>query len=153
VSLTANKNFLSPVNFALTIDNARFANLNYFCQAINLPGIDAPSSDIAFRKGKAKFVGSAVTYTELKATYTVNENLENHLELYNWIIYNLNNPVPLEADIVLHMLNSSGNVVKAFKFKNAFPVNIGELQFDAGGEVEYLKSSVTFAYNTYEVMK
>ena len=38
-TLTANKNFLSPVGFTFKIDATNFANLEYFCTQVTFPGI------------------------------------------------------------------------------------------------------------------
>ena len=58
----------------------------------------------------------------------------------------------LTSDISVSILKSSMNPNKKFVFKDAFPVNIGDLVFNTiDTDINYIESSVTFEYTYYEL--
>ena len=49
------------------------------------------------------------------------------------------------------ILTSKNNPIKEIRFRDVYPTNIGELQYDQqGGDVQYLTASVTFNYRGYD---
>ena len=55
------------------------------------------------------------------------------------------------SDATLVILTSKNNPIKEVRFRDVYPTNIGELQYDQqAGDVQYLTASVTFNYRGYD---
>ena len=55
------------------------------------------------------------------------------------------------SDATLVVLTSKNNPIKEIRFRDVYPTNIGELQYDQqAGDVQYLTASVTFNYRGYD---
>ena len=80
-----NPQFLSPVGFNFNI--RKLPNTNYFVQAVNLPGVQLGETPLATPFHQIPTPGDRVTYGELAITFKVDENMENYIELYNWLQY------------------------------------------------------------------
>ena len=100
--------------------------------------------------------------------YKVDEDLQNYLELYNWIreLGFPNNfdeyksiagkPVytglGITSDMSLIILSSSRNPTYEVIFKDAFPISISSLIFDSTTQdVQFLEASATFRYRAYSI--
>jgi hypothetical protein len=151
--LTTNKNYLAPVSFQVTIDRSQFANLEYFCNRFSLPSVDSSPVEVPFRNIKIKVPSDRPNYSEITMGYIVNENLDNYIELYNWVDDNIKNNEYTSADIILNVLSSHGNVVRQIQFIDCIPINIGQLEFDMTNEINYIVSDASFAYTKFEIIK
>jgi len=119
--------------------------------------------------------GDKITFNDLTLRFLVDENLENYVEIQNWIrgigypeslseIYNWqkNNSVMdvqdksqmnLYSDATLTVLTSSNNSNFQVKFSDVFPYSITDLQFDAtDSDIDYLTAEVTFKYTIYNIV-
>ena len=55
------------------------------------------------------------------------------------------------SDATLVVLTSKNNPIKEIRFRDVYPVNIGELQYDQQAtDVQYLTTTVTFNYRGYD---
>ena len=55
------------------------------------------------------------------------------------------------SDATLIVLTSKNNPIKEIRFRDVYPVNIGELQYDQQAtDVQYLTATVTFNYRGYD---
>ena len=55
------------------------------------------------------------------------------------------------SDATLIVLTSKNNPIKEIRFRDVYPVNIGELQYDQQAtDVQYLTATVTFKYRGYD---
>ena len=55
------------------------------------------------------------------------------------------------SDATLVVLTSKNNPIKEIRFRDVYPTNIGELQYDQqAADVQYLTASVTFNYRGYD---
>ena len=80
-----NPQFLSPVGFNFSI--RKIPKVNYFLQAANLPGVQLGEAEMQTPFRQIPFPGDHLTYGELAVTFKVDENMENYIELYNWMQY------------------------------------------------------------------
>jgi hypothetical protein len=80
-----NPQFLSPVGFNFSI--RKIPNVNYFVQAVNLPGVQLGEAEFPTPFRQIPLPGDHLTYGELALTFKVDENMENYIELYNWLQY------------------------------------------------------------------
>lgn len=80
-----NPQFLSPVGFNFII--RKLPNVNYFVQAVNMPGVQLGETPLNTPFHIIPTPGDHITYGEMAVTFKVDEDLENYIELYNWMQY------------------------------------------------------------------
>lgn len=154
MSITANKNFLSPNGFRLSIDSQQFNNVEYFCVNSPLPSVSANEIPTPFRNRQGSIAGEKATFAPLEIRYMVTENMENYIELFNWLISNAQSNTIQSYDITLHILNSSNNVNRQIKFVDAFPTALGAIDFHTQNtDVEYVIGDASFMYSHFEFIK
>ncbi len=160
-------NMLSPLNFKFTLKRA--PNLNFFVQRINIPGVALPKVDTPNPLIKIPLSGDHLEYDELDITFKVDENLQNYLEVHNWVralgkpSFNeysvLANQATytgegLKSDIVVTVLTSQKNSNYEFIFKDAFPISISSISFQSTDEsVNYIEASARFVYTIFDIVK
>jgi|688.fasta_scaffold00051_17 hypothetical protein len=161
----ANPNFLSQFGYKAII--SRIPHLEYFQQSLEIPGLNLGTASIPTPFTRIPFPGN-ITYQPLTLRFKVDENLENWKALFDWMLAlgnakdfqgyrNLANvengsKFTLTSDITISILKSSMNPNKKFVFKDAFPVNVGDLSFNTiDTDINYIESSVTFQYTYYEL--
>jgi len=162
-----NLNYFMPTGFKFMID--KIPNVNFFCQSTNLPGLSAgqwlqvtPLRDIPI-------AGDKVQYNELRVRFIIDEELQNWLEIYNWIkgltspddheqyrkLAQANVPNPkgtLYSDGTLLILTSNKNIQYAAKFTDLFPVDLTDVEMSSDvADAEVVAADATFAYATYNV--
>jgi hypothetical protein len=150
-NLTQNKNYLSPTGFRVTIDSTQFANLEYFCTHALIPTVNLGEISTPFRKNQNFIPGDRVDYGAFEMKFMVSENMENYIELLNWIRNNADANQYKTSDITLHILSSSNNPNRKVRFVNAFPTSMGSLDFHTQNtDVEYLSLDASFRYTYFE---
>ena len=78
-----NKNFLSPIGFKLVLDKS--PKMAFLCQTANIPSISVGEIDIPTRGLVQYPIDGNIKYGELTLEFLIDENLENYLELHNWM--------------------------------------------------------------------
>ena len=152
MALTTNKNFLSPVGFTLKIDS-NMANTEYFCTAVNLPGISLSAVDSPFRGVNLGLTGDRLAFEDFSITFNITENMENYIEIYDWMhnIINAKDSEGYKYDARLMILTSHNNVVKEIAFQEIFPTSLSSIEFNTQvGDIEYVQATVTFKYTLFE---
>lgn len=162
------KDFLSPVNFKLLMKRA--PNLEWFIQSVNLPGITTtPAKEPSPFMGRY-LAGGPIEHENLRINFKVSEDLSNFLEIYHWLMainwstdlkgYEYFASLPdwtnkgVSSDIIITILNASKIPKFEIYFHDAFPINIGSIQFDASSDsVDYPRVDAEFTYSYYEVNK
>ena len=163
-----NINFLSPLNFKFQIKRA--PHLNFFVQKVNIPRIILPKANIPTPLVEIPTPGEHITYEALSMNFKVDEDLQNYLEIHNWIkalgtpsnfdeYYKLeqqpqSSGLGIVSDLELIALTSSKTANYAITFEDAWPYELGGLQFDTTAEdVDFLTTDVSFYYRMYEISK
>ena len=163
-----NPNFLSPLNFKFSIKRA--PHVNFFIQKINLPSISLPTIDSQTPFVKIPQPGEHLDYADLTLSFRVDENLQNYLEIHNWIRalgkpkdfseYRALSQNPnytgdgLRSDLSLMILSSAKNPNYEIVFTDAYPYDISELSFDTTkSDVEFIEATATFKYVLFEIKK
>jgi hypothetical protein len=164
----ANRNFLSPINFKFRIKKA--PNLNFFVQKINVPQMNLPPLDQNNPFTKIPKPGDHLTFSDLEITFKVDEDLQNYMEVYNWMVQMARSqnfdqykhildksPTTGEgifSDLELEILDSKRRANYAVVFEDAFPINLGNIEFDTTMEdVNYITAVTTFKYKLYTIEK
>ena len=121
--------------------------------------------------------GDKLVYGDLNITFMVDEDMENYLQLYQWIT-SLGFPESLSqfdelkdtdrllpeqprsgdafnerSDATLMILNSDYNPSVKIKFKDVFPVSLSAVPFDATAEQQtYYTATASFRYTIFDVI-
>jgi hypothetical protein len=150
-NLTQNKNYLSPTGFKVTIASNEFANLEYFCTSTSIPALSIGEIATPFQSQQAYVPGDRLEYAPFEMNFILSENMENYIEIYNWIRANTQENKFKYCDIILHILTSSNTPNKKIRYVDAFPVSVSAIQFiTQNTNVEYATSDVTFRYTRFE---
>lgn len=168
-----NRNFLSPVGFKFNLSKA--PKVDFFSNFASIPGITLGSA-LQTRYGKnIPIPGDKMDFDDLNIRFLVDENLENYLEIWNWMT-GLGFPYSLEqykdlkdsslsenpnikdnlyevSDGTLQILTSNFTPNARVVFNNLFPVSLSSLDFDATAEdIRYFTADVRFKYTYYKII-
>ena len=166
-----NTNYLQPTKFLLTFE--RTNSVQYFCQAINLPGISLGQAPINLPTADIYAPGNKITYNQLNIDFNIDENLESWRHLHDWFrsiasptsfderkrLTSLQNrytrtertALKYYSDATLTVLNNLNNPKLRVRFVNAFPISLSDLQFDTKMSADdIMTATATFTYDYFE---
>jgi len=162
-----NKNFVSPLNFKFVLKRA--PHVNFFIQRVNLPGLTLPATQSPTPLIRIPQYGDHLEFDELSISFKVDEDLQNYLEIQNWLrgLGKLSFPQhaalsskssftgeSLRSEISLMILSSAKRPNYEIIFEDAFPTRISGLDFNTTLEdVPYIEADATFQYTKYEINK
>ncbi len=163
-----NKNFLSAFGFKFQIKKT--PNLNFFVQSVNIPGISLVPLESPNPFVKIPYSGDHIDFSNISLTFKVDEDLENYLEIHNWIrqlgfpedfsqykqiaAQPLTSGLGIVSDISIMILSSSRNPKFEVVFKDAFPVSLSDLTFNTTNpDVDYIEATAAFSYTSFNVEK
>ena len=75
--------YASPTQFKFSI--IKLPKVEYFCTAVNIPGIDLGISNQPTPLKDIPIPGDKLTYGDLTMSFLVDENLENYREIHGWL--------------------------------------------------------------------
>ena len=167
-----NRNFLAPTGFKFTLDKS--PKVAFFCNQANIPDLNL---GVAVQPTYLKDIdqpGDKLQFGDLNIRFLVDENLENYMEIQNWMrglgypedvkefrdLANegtikgnyVNDRQNIYSDGTLQILNS--NLIAKFQvfFKDVFPYSLSTITFDATStDVEYFTADVSFKYTIYNL--
>jgi hypothetical protein len=160
-----NKNFLSPLGYKFTLSRA--PAISYNVQSLRLPGIQLSNGETPTPFVPIPVTGK-ISYNAFGVTFRLNEDMTDYLEIHNWM-ESLGSPVDftgykaledaqvgstdmLTSDINVSIMNSSMNPNIRIDFFDAFPIGIGDVEFNTvDTSVNYIECSVEFRYLRYEI--
>jgi len=162
----SNKNFLSPLNFQFQIKKTPYTN--FFIQKVNIPSMALQASETPTPFVKTPAPGDHINFGTLEITFKVDEDLQNYLELFNWMTHlgfdqNFNQYYDIEkqsptsgngiySDISVTALTSSHQPNYVISYIDAFPVNLGAITFNTTDpNINYIECSATFKYTYFTV--
>ena len=167
-----NRNFLSPTGFKFTVN--RSPKVAFFCNEANIPDITLGIANQSTYLKDIDIPGDKIQFGDLTLRFLVDENLENYMEIQNWI-RGLGYPEKLSqygdleaqgfyserykqkgpniySDGTLQVLKSSQIPNFQIQFKDLFPYSLGTLSFNATNtDVQYFTSDVSFKYTIYTI--
>ena len=155
--------------------------VEYFTTACNVPGLSVPNTEFGTPFTNVPIVGEKAEFEDFSLTFIVDEYLENYLSMYNWITglgfpesrqqfidfrdttsetSDLNTARgdkkgdrSLYSDATLTILSNKNNPIVEVRFKDMFPISLGELSYDqAADDVTTLNVEVTFKYQQYTIV-
>jgi hypothetical protein len=162
----SNRNFLSPLNFKFILKKA--PHVNFFIQRVNIPSITLISPQPNNPFIKTPIPGEHLDYGDLKITFKVDEELQNYLEIRNWMV-GLGKPENFDqykelqdkpiasgdgiySDITLAILASTKMPNYEIVYTDAFPVSLSEITFNTTDpDVNYIEASAVFKYTYFTI--
>jgi hypothetical protein len=167
-----NRNFLSPTGFKFSL--TRTPKVAFFCNQANIPDLNL---GIAIQPSYTKMLptpGDIIEFGDLSLRFLVDENLENYMEIQNWI-RGLGFPEDLKqfddleksgvsrgnyerdrqniySDGTLQVLTSSQIPNFQIRFQDLFPYSLSTMTFDATDtDIQYFTADVSFKYTIYNI--
>ena len=163
-----NRNFLSGVGFKFNL--AKHPKVDFFSNSAKIPQL---SLGLATQPTYLKDIdvpGEKLTYGDFTLRFLVDENMENYIAIYDWLV-GLGFPETTQefktlttdsadqrdlkeafCDGTLRILNSNYREVATVKFTDLFPVSLTSLDFDAANtDIQYLTAEVSFKYTIYDL--
>jgi hypothetical protein len=170
----ADRNFLQPQGFRFNISRA--PSVAFFGNAVNIPSMELRTT-VQPTAGLKDIPqpGEIIDFEDLTLRFMVDQNLENYMEIQNWIrglgfpeslqeIYNLqkettgvSNPdlqtgMNIYSDGTLTVLDAQSNPNFKVVFEDLFPYSLSTLQFDATvADMDYFTAEVSFKYTIYHI--
>jgi hypothetical protein len=162
-----NKNFLSPLNFKFVMKRAPY--VNFFVQKVTIPGVALASVTTPNPLLRIPEPGDQLDFEELSISFRVDEDLNNYLEIQNWLRaigkqsfeqYSAISRIPsyvgdsIKSVISLTVLSSAKRPNYEITFEDAFPTRISSIEFDTSREdIEYIEADASFRFTKYEITK
>jgi hypothetical protein len=169
---TTNVNFLSPIEFKLVL--TRLPNVEFFVQAINIPGMSSGFSERATPFKVLFEPGDKLMYDDLLVTVACDEDVESFREIQAWLTaltypesydqykaLTSRSPGAKASTEVLNTIRSDGSLIVLDSNKNAnitvkfidlFPTAIGSIQLNTTGtDVNPPTFDITFKYTSYTI--
>ena len=75
--------YSSPTQFRFLIN--QLPKVEYFTTEANIPGITLGEGQFSTPLKDIEILGDKLTYEDLSITFIVDENLENYIEMHNWL--------------------------------------------------------------------
>ena len=147
-------NLLALTGFKLFIHAEDFKHTQYFAVSASFPSVSLPEVTTGYRNLSGFVSGDKLAYDPLTVRIAIDERLESYREIFNWIHSNTANKELTVHNITLHFLTNHNNISRSVRFANAFPTNIGGLEFNVQQtESEYAYVDVTFRYDYFEFIE
>lgn len=169
--IPSNINPLSPNGFLFSIQ--KLPTVTFFCQQVNLPGITLGSPEFGNPFQTQPIPGETLTYDQLNVQFLVDDQMENYMAIYNWIVAlgfpnnyeqyttffsedqrsNISELAKNYSDATLQILGGNNTAIRTVQFIDMFPVVIDSLMFQSTNQdVQYLVGNATFRYGYYKFL-
>ena len=159
----SNLNQLNVVSFETNF--LRIPGVSYFCQRINIPGMNLANTIMSTPFANIPYEGGVLEFEDLSISFIVDEDMQNYLELYNWLRalgfpdryteYNNQTGKDQKSDVNIIIHTNKSNPNYNIVFKDVFPVSLGVINFDTNNtDLEPIIVDASFKYTgTFEVDK
>jgi len=151
-----NRNFLNPIGYLLKVD--KFAGVDFFCQAANIPDISMPVTEVPTRFRNLPIIpGGGVTFGDFNVSFIIDEDMKNYYSIHKWMRQNgradddADTPKEEEySNAQLQIVTSQYQPAFIVEFRNIFPISLTNMQFDARmTDIEYMTAEVTFKHQQF----
>jgi hypothetical protein len=170
-----NRNYLSPIGFRLNIQKA--PKVSFLCQQVSIPQMELGTVEVNYMGYASVPYEGNIKYGDFSVEFLVDENLENYLELHDWMVglgvpttqdersafvedmrqmkkYKDFDEMQEVSDADLFVMNNNLQTNFQVKFIDMFPVSLAPLAFDVtSGDNNYFTCTATFRYNYYEFIQ
>lgn len=157
-------NISHVTNFRLDVaDNDGTKVFQSAVQSATIPSITISPTEINVQGSVNQAAGAAFQFDPLNVKILVDEDLNSYLEIFKWMISiidyrNLKSYSQFSGNlpktVFVHILdNSKKNIVVTYKFNNAWPSVLGELNYEYTDETNTpMNCIVTFMYSTFDIL-
>jgi len=159
-----NTNPLQPTKFLLTF--ARINSTQYFCQTVNIPGVQLGEVNRATPFLDMYSPGTKLQYDPLDIEFIINEDMQSWKDMYNWFtsiadpdgFEGRDHPRELQmnkhfSDATLTILSGLNNPILRIEFTNCYPLSMNEIQFDTKSSADnIITCRATFRYQSYKYL-
>ena len=163
-----NLNTLSDITFGFSVKKA--PHVNFFAQSVSIPEIILNPTNISNQFVKLPITGDSIIFGDLPVTFKVDEDLQNYMEIFNWIMgmgfpndnsqyLNIENKSLISgqgiySDISVVLYTGIKNPNVEFIFKDAWPFKISEMKlYTDKNDVRYVSVEVLFKYTLFTVQR
>lgn len=118
-----------------------------------LPGVDIDQPIHETPRRNTPLIGTKAIFDPLIITFLVDEDMQNYIALYRWIMEMLrtNDQRQCVADATLHILSGQMNPNRTVRFVGLFPTSITELSFGTNDSDNIpATASATFNYQYFD---
>lgn len=160
------KNFPQSINYlqqpAYNFNIQRLPYVSYYCQRVNLPGISVGSVDFPTKGLRRIPVSGDIVFNNLEIEFFVDEDLQNWLEVMNWLrsIANADDFTEYTgmqnsySNATLIVLNSAMNAKYKVEYRDIIPISLTDINFDTTvSEITPITATVTFEYTTHTITR
>lgn len=157
-------NFLQPTGFKVVVLRKRFKNLEFFAQSVIHPDISVSPTTVPFRGVNAHVPGDKIEYGQLTIEAIMDEDMNVYKEMHTWLKNTASEPYKTADkvksddqdvstyDISLMILSSHNNTKTTIRYKSAFPINIGSVNFATTvADVQFITFPITFQYTGFTI--
>jgi len=165
-----NTNFLQPTKYLLTFD--RIGSVQYFCQSINIPGVNLGQAPIMTPMLDFFAPGNKITYNPLSIRFNVDEKLDSWQQLHSWYraiaspqsfderkrLQSLTNQIDNKkpnyySDATLTVLSALNNPILRVQYINVFPITLSDIIFDTTQSAdEIITSDAVFMFDYFNFL-
>ena len=163
-----NTNYLQPTKYLLQFD--RIGSVQYFCQSINIPGINLGQTVYNTPLIDIPIAGNKLSYSPLSINFAVGEDLDswNQLQLWMRAIASpessnerktlteiqsgyKSSKLTSYSDASLTVLSALNNPVLRVQFINTFPISLGDITFDTKQSADdIITVDATFGFEYFD---
>lgn len=164
-----NPNFLSPLGYKFILSRA--PNVEYFVQEVSLPGLSLGVATQVTPFTNIRRPGDKVEFEQMQVTFRVNEDMDNYLEIFNWMValgrpesfnqYTLKQKPyqsvdsqkdTVTSDITLTVLSSAMNTNLEFLMRDCFPIGLSNITMtSSASDIDYITATATFALTDFTI--
>jgi hypothetical protein len=165
---TCDPTYLAPTGFKVSLDRKNYPNIQFFAQQVQHPSMDMNATEVAYRRvGSVVTPGDTITFSNVSMDILMDENMNVYQEIYDWMrrlveeeyksntgrMY-ANNAESIGSfcDINVSVLTSHNNVSRTIKYVNALPTTLGDVQFAATNQGDYITFPVSFRFDYFELI-
>ena len=139
-----------------------FLICSFFAQSVFHPAMSVNAAEMSYsRIARIPIPGDNITHSDVTFNMLLDEEMASYTEIYNWLrtFVERNHSSaadpstgPTVADISVSVLSSHNNVIKTIKYRDAFPVSVGDIVFEAAaGDVQYIICPITFSFTDFDL--
>jgi len=156
-------NLLQPTGFRVVINKERFPYLSFMAQSVQHPSMEVGETKLGRpRLAGLPFIGDQIEFASLTMDVLLDENMEVYREIYTWMENMVETKHKLSSfkdgsladycDIQIMILTSANNKNREFKYVNAFPTTLGDVQFSASNEETFITCPISFSFDYFEFL-
>lgn len=157
---------LQPTKFLLTF--AKIPTTQYFCQEVNIPGVDLGEVDFQTPFLDMYFPGTKLKYDPMVINFVVDSEMQSWKDMYDWFTtiaapegFEGRDPESIQSsktnhhytDAILTVFSSLNNPIIRIEYKHVYPITMGDIEFDTKASADtIITCKASFRYQSYRYL-